>query len=149
MTLMGSGDNHVPLVYVRDVARGAILAATAPEAVGRAYLLVNDERVTQREYVAAIASELGVPAPTRRIPYRLALAAAALAEWQAKVRRSAQPPVTRFGIQLLGGENQFVIDRARRELGFAPETGMEEGVRNAVAWFRVSEPDSLPTGSRS
>ena len=32
---------------------------------------MNDERVTQREYLCAIADELGVPAPTRRMRPRL------------------------------------------------------------------------------
>src|SRR5579871_31762 len=73
MVLMGSGRNHVPLVYVDDVARGALLAATADGALGRAYLLVNDEPVTQAEYFGAIAGELGEPAPRRHIPYKAAV----------------------------------------------------------------------------
>jgi nucleoside-diphosphate-sugar epimerase len=42
----------------------------------------------------------------------------------------------RYGLQLLGGENRFVISRARHELGFSPLTGFAEGVRNSVAWYR-------------
>jgi nucleoside-diphosphate-sugar epimerase len=138
MILMGSGNNHVPLIYVGDVAQGILLASETAQAEGKTYLLVNDERVTQREYFSAIARELGVPAPRWHIPYPLALALGGLAEWLGHMTgRQAPPPVTRYGVQLLGGENRFVIDRARRELGFSPEVGLAEGVKLSVAWYRT------------
>lgn len=138
MILMGNGNNHVPLAYVDDVARGILLASETAQAVGRAYLLVSDEGVTQREYLSAIARELGVPAPTRRIPYHLALALAGLAEQAGHLTgRQAPPPVTRYGVQMSGGENRFVIDRARGDLGFSPEVNLAEGVRRGIEWYRT------------
>lgn len=138
MILMGSGNNHVPLIYVGDVARGILLASETAQAAGRTYLLVSDERVTQREYLGAIARELGVRAPTRRIPYRLALTLGSLAEQFGHLtRRQAAPPVTRYGVQMLGGENSFLIGRARRELGFSPEVSLAEGVRRSIEWYRT------------
>ena len=47
-------------------------------------------------------------------------------------RRQQPPPVMRYGLQLLGGENRFSIARARRELGFSPTVGLAEGVRRSV-----------------
>ena len=89
MVVIGDGDNHVPLIYARDVAEG------------------------------------------------MALALGAAAEWAGHVTRRAQPPpLMRYGVQLLGGENRFDITRARRELGFAPRTSLVEGVRLSVAWYR-------------
>jgi nucleoside-diphosphate-sugar epimerase len=137
MLQIGAGTNHLPLVYVTDVARGVLLAADAPKAIGRAYLLVNDEPVTQRQYLATIARELGVAPPSRRVPYRLALALAAAAEAaQCAVRPQAPPPLTRFGVTLLGGDSRFSIARARTELGFVPQIGIDEGVHLGVAWHR-------------
>jgi nucleoside-diphosphate-sugar epimerase len=100
-------------------------------------VLVNDEPVTQRDYLNAIARELGAPAPSRRIPYRFAVALGAIAESATRVARRRQPPpVTRFGVQLLGGENRYSIGRARRDLGFSPQIGVAEGVRRGVEWYR-------------
>ena len=136
MVQVGRGDNHLPLIFVRDAARGVVLAGQASRAEGRTYLLVNDEQVTQREYLAAIARALGVPEPTRRLPYGLARFAGTSAEAAWKLaHRSEPPPVMRYGMQLLGGENQFVIARARKELGFVPLVDFEEGVRESVDWF--------------
>ena len=137
MVVIGSGKNHVPLVYVEDVARGIVLAGESPDAIGKAYLLVNDEPVTQLDYLGAIATELGAPTPRRHIPYGPALALGAAAEAAGRIsHRTQPPPLMRYGLQLLGGENRFDIGRARHELGFAPRVGMAEGVKRSVSWFR-------------
>jgi nucleoside-diphosphate-sugar epimerase len=140
MMMLGSGENHLPLIYVRDVARGVVLAGEAEEAEGRCYVLVNDEPVTQRDYISAIAAALGAPLPTRRIPYELALSIGAAAEQLGRLLRSrTPPPVMRYGMQMLGGENRFSIARARCDLGFAPLVDLAEGVRRSVDWYRNLE----------
>jgi nucleoside-diphosphate-sugar epimerase len=137
MVRIGSGDNHLPLIYVVDVAEGVLLASEAERAAGRAYLLVNDELVTQRTYLNAIAAELQVPAPARHVPYRLALLLGTTAETLGHLQKRTSPPfLMRYGVQMLGGENRFDITRARQELGFAPRTMLSEGVRRSVAWYR-------------
>src|SRR5262249_32207061 len=121
MRLIGSGRNHLPLVYVRDVAEAMVLASESPQTIGRTYNLVNDEPVTQDDYLSDIFRELGVDPPHRHVPYRVALMIAAVAETLAHLSPSqGSPPVTRFGVSLIGGENLFKIDRARQEFGFSP-----------------------------
>jgi nucleoside-diphosphate-sugar epimerase len=138
MVVIGPGNNHVPLIYVRDVADGILLASEEARAAGHAYLLVNDEPVTQHDYLAAIAAALGVPPPRRHIPYRLALLAGTVAEALGHLmHRQQPPPVTCYGVQLLGAENRFDIRRARHELGFAPQVNLVEGVRRSIAWYQT------------
>ena len=136
MIMVGSGRNHLPLIHVRDVAEGLLLACAAEQAAGRTYLLVNDQPVTQRQFLAAIAAELGAPVPARRIPYRAAMMLGGMAEHLGHLARLRQPPpVMRYGLQLLGGDNRFSITRARRELGFAPRIGLAEGTRDSIEWY--------------
>jgi nucleoside-diphosphate-sugar epimerase len=138
MILVGRGTNRLPLIYVRDVARGILLASEADQAVGRSYLLVNDQPVTERDFIGAIAAELEVPMPTRRLPYRLALTLGASAEAVARLAGGRHaPPVMRYGMQLLGGDNRFTVTRAREELGFEPLVDLAEGVRRSVEWYRA------------
>jgi nucleoside-diphosphate-sugar epimerase len=42
----------------------------------------------------------------------------------------------RYGLQLLGGENRFMISRARHELSFVPGVSLRDGVRRTVEWYR-------------
>src|SRR5205085_12578925 len=92
MVMMGPGRNHLPLIYVRDVAQGIVLASEEARADGRAYLLVNDEPVTQHDYLAAIAAALGVLPPRRHMPYRLALMLGTAAETVGHLLHRQQPP---------------------------------------------------------
>jgi nucleoside-diphosphate-sugar epimerase len=139
LVVIGSGHNHLPLIYVRDAAEGAVLASEADNGVGGAYLLVNDEPVTQSEYFGRIAAELGVAPAQIHVPYRLAVTLGALAETAGRLaRRQQRPPVTRFGVQLVGGENRFSISRARQDLRFSPRVTMAEGVKRSVEWYRAA-----------
>jgi nucleoside-diphosphate-sugar epimerase len=139
MVMVGSGENYLPLIYVEDAARGVLLASESDQAVTRCYLLVNDEPVTQWDFVSAIAAELRVPPPTKHIPYKLGLTLAAVAESVARLADTQRPPpIMRYGIQLLGGENRFIISRARSELGFEPRVDLAEGVRRSVEWYRAT-----------
>ena len=137
--LIGSGKNIVPVVYVRDVAQGLIKAGDAgDEVIGRAYTIADDRCVTQAEYMNTIADALHVPHLSRHIPYTALYAAGRTAEmlWQAMGRRkAAPPPVTTYGVTLLGGNQQFSIEKAFRELGYAPEFDMRRGVMEGVEWY--------------
>ena len=137
MVVIGPGNNQIPLVYVTDVVKGILLASATERAIGREYVLVNDEPVTQSDYLNAIASELRAPLPSRHIPYRLLLKIGTTAEAIGRLLKW-KPPLTRFGVELLGGENRFKIHRARLELGFVPRINLAEGVSKGIAWYRAT-----------
>lgn len=147
--VIGTGHNVVPLVYVRDVAQGLICAGDAgDEAVGEAYTISDDMRVSQGEYLNTIADFLGVPPVTRHLPYRPLYTAARSAEllWSSLGRRNAAPPpVTTYGITLLGGDQLFSIDKARRQLGYAPAYDLMQGLNEGIKWYRSRQ----RTGSTS
>jgi nucleoside-diphosphate-sugar epimerase len=137
--LLGSGENIVPVVYVRDVAQGLIKAGDASDkAIGRAYNIVNDRRVTQAEYLNTIAEALHVPRVSRKLPFPAIYLAGWCAEalWRTVDRnRQTPPPLMTYGVTLLGGDQRFSIDRARHELGYAPEFDVERGVAEGVKWY--------------
>lgn len=147
MVVLGSGRNDIPLVYVRDVAEGMLAAAESDRALGRAYLLVNDQRVTQQDYFDTIAYGLGVPPPTRHVPYQLARLLGATAELVYHAAgRDVPPPLMRYGVEVMGGENRFRIDRARRELGFSPRVALRDGVERSLEWYRSIHDGLVPAG---
>ncbi len=137
--ILGSGKNIVPVVYVRDVAQGLIKAGDAgDEVLGQAYTIVNDQRVTQAQYLNTIADCLGVPHVSLHLPYTAMYVAGRAAEltWQALGRRNAAPPpVTTYGVTLLGGDQVFALDKARKELGYTPEYNLARGVAEGVKWY--------------
>ena len=141
--IIGSGKNIVPSVYVRDVAQGLLKAGDADDtAIGQAYTIANDQRVTQAQYLNTIADCLQVPHVSLHLPYSALYSGARAAElaWQSMGRRNAAPPpVTTYGITLLGGNQLFSIDKARRELGYKPEYDIKRGVAEGVQWYLQSK----------
>jgi nucleoside-diphosphate-sugar epimerase len=134
--IIGSGDNALPLVYVTDVVQGLLLALDRESAVGEAYNITHDRPLTQREFLDAIAHEVGASPPRLRIPYPALYAAGYVAERLALVTRSRlRPPTTRFGVAFLGTDSRCAIDKARRELGYVPRVDLHEGVRLTASWY--------------
>lgn len=142
--LIGSGKNIVPVVYVKDVAQGLIKAGDAGnEVIGRAYNVADDRPVTQAEYLNTIADALQAPHVSRKFPLCALYLTGRAAEivWQAMGRRKgAPPPLTTYGVSLLGENQQFSIDRARRELGYTPSFDVTRGVAEGVRWYLEDRP---------
>jgi nucleoside-diphosphate-sugar epimerase len=134
--IVGSGDNAMPFVYVTDAVKGLLLALDDEHAVGNAYNITNDQPLTQRHLLHAIAGEIGVGPPRLHLPYHLLFAAGHLAERVATLSRSSlRPPITRLGVAFFGTDNRHLIEKARRELGYEPEVSLHDGVRLAAAWY--------------
>ena len=150
--IIGSGKNIVPAVYVRDVAQGLIKAGGAGDsAIGQAYTIADDRRVTQAQYLNTIADCLQVPHVSLHLPYSVIYSGARVAEltWKTLGRRNAAPPpVTTYGVTLLGSEQIFSIGKARRELGYAPEYDITHGVAEGVQWYVQSKQGTQEMGAK-
>jgi nucleoside-diphosphate-sugar epimerase len=143
--IIGSGRNALPLVYATDVVQGLLLCADHDHAAGQTFNITNDEPLTQRQFLHAIAHELGATPPRLHVPYRALYAASYAAERLAAVTRSQRPPaVTRHGVALFGTDNRHAIDKARRDLGYRPRVGLREGVRLAAAWHQTQNGPTAP-----
>jgi len=131
--LIGDGNNLFNLTYAGNEAEGCILAATADKAVGQAYNLSSDGEFTQKQYVNGVAECLGEKPVTKSVPYAVAKHAAFVMEVFGHMFRSTTPPlVTRYSVWLLGRKCFFSPAKARRELGWQPTVGYDEGIRLAV-----------------
>jgi nucleoside-diphosphate-sugar epimerase len=144
--VVGKGDNALPFVYVTDVVQGLLLGLDDDRALGQAYNITNDRPLTQERFLRAIAGEVGASPPRAHVPYRPLYAAGYLAERVATLTRSrSQPVVTRLGVKLFGTDNRHSVEKARRELGFAPRVELDEGVRMAANWYRAQDrPTPVP-----
>jgi len=115
---------------VRDVARGHV-DALERGTPGEPYILGGTNLATT-DFVRRVAQACG-RAPPRRIPYRVALAAAAVGEWWDR-RRGRE---TKVSPQLVRASHLFTFVRsakAQRTLGYSIRP-FEETLRDTLAWF--------------
>ncbi len=142
LRIIGSGENRPHLVYAGDVAEAAVRAGTSDRASGGIYNLDGRRECTQREFFEAVADLCDEPPPTRGIPleaaYVLALASEA---WGHLTRRATPPNLTRYLVILAGGEADFDLSRAKRELEWEPRTPFAQG-------FKLTR-ESFSSGIRS
>jgi nucleoside-diphosphate-sugar epimerase len=130
---LGRGRNALPLTYVDNVVDGILLALTSPNAAGGAFNLVDDPQPRAREAAkqADAVTQGGVrfvglpPAPLKALASRLeAKAAEADAE--------TPPKLSNFQIASATRDVRYATTRAREDLGWEPEIGLEEGLRRTL-----------------
>jgi UDP-glucose 4-epimerase len=105
LAIAGDGQQARQFVYVEDLAAG-IVAALSPQAAGRTYNLVGNERTSVRDIADAVCRQVA-PVPIVHVPER--------------------PSDVQLG--RVSGE------RAAAELGWRPAVGFEEGLRRYVDWL--------------
>ena len=141
--VIGSGCNRVPFAYVDDVVQGLLLVLEHEEARGQIYNIADDRSPTQGELLREIAEQLGTRIPRIHVPYAALYTTAFTAETVAKLTRNPHAVVTRFGVALYGGDNRVSIDKARQELGYAPQVSLSQGVSMTAAWYRDRSGDRV------
>ncbi|MCA1844971.1 MAG: NAD-dependent epimerase/dehydratase family protein [Actinobacteria bacterium] len=143
---VGDGTKLLNLSYVDDVAAAMLLAATVPAAAGQTYNVTDGTETSLRDFVEFLCRELGIPAPTKRIPPPVAFAACYAAEALARARRAKQAPrLSRGRMRFLYYNQLYSGDKARRQLGYRPRYTYREGIAPTLAWYREQNllPDAL------
>lgn len=141
--MIGDGTNLIHPVFIDDLVDGLMkILPGDPAATGadrlkpRVFNLAGVKPVPFGEFCDTIARAIGRKRlPAMRIPKGLASAAGRFFEIAHKVTR-LQPPLTTETVKFLTSDRSYDISRARTVLGWQPVTGIEEGTRRAVAWYR-------------
>jgi len=131
---IGHRPKLTPLIHVKDAVQGLLLAA-AKGRPGEIYLITNQQSEPFDQLRKIIQDALGI----RRIPLYIpewgALAAAIVLEklfsFLGKV-----PPVSRKNIESTLADRIFSIEKAQKELNFAPQIDPEQGLKETVLWYK-------------
>jgi dihydroflavonol-4-reductase len=135
-------DTGLNFAHVDDVAAGHLLAFERGR-IGERYIL-GGENLTLAQVLGIVCPLAGRKAPKIRLPADLILPLAYAAEAVSRLT-GREPFVTVDGVRLAKKLMFFKIDKARRELGYAPRPAVE-GFRDAVAWFQAS--GSVPCNAK-
>jgi nucleoside-diphosphate-sugar epimerase len=129
---IGPGTNHLSCVYAGNVATAIVAALEAPVSGFRAYNVTSDAPppLTVREFLEAFAAACGVRPRFFRLPTRVARVVMSL--WTG-------PALARAALSFITGENPYVTDRARTELGWTPHLATREAIARTVRWEGANE----------
>ena len=132
----GNRDQWMSIVHVDDLARGVMLASSRPEAVGETFFVANEQPVQWRDLFHEAALSTG-----RRIRADVEFPA-----WLVRSGAKAGDVVSRItgraglltsGKIALTKPRYWVCsaERIRRALGFAPLTGLRDGLAETYRWY--------------
>jgi nucleoside-diphosphate-sugar epimerase len=134
---LGNGAQLLNTIYVGNLVEALLLAEQKEGVVGQVYNLTDGEPVSKRRFIEGIAAGLGVPPPRSSVPLWVARLAAVVMETWARKRGDAVPPrLTQARLKFLGLNLDFSIEKAKRELGYAPRWTFDQALAETVAWYR-------------
>jgi nucleoside-diphosphate-sugar epimerase len=133
---LGRGKIYYHLTYIDDLVQGFMLCGELPAAGNRTYILAGPEVTTLNDLVAIVANVAGVRTPTLHAPVWPFWLAGAACE-AACAPFGIEPPLYRRRVDFFTKSRAFDIGRAKRDLGYAPQIGLREGISRTIEWYRA------------
>jgi nucleoside-diphosphate-sugar epimerase len=139
MATIDGGRARGGFTYVCNVVDAMVQASVSEAALGQAYNIADGTNATWADYLRLFAAGLGYPSPWINLSSNAATSLARVFEGIYKtLRLPGRPLLTQHAVKLLGIDQEFPADKARRDFGFAPSVSIEEGIARSVAWVRHS-----------
>ena len=135
---IGDGENRRTLIYDRDVARAAVLAAGHPAAAGKIFNVSDGQFHTLNEIITVMCMCLGRRCPRISVPVAPVRFAVGVLEDAARLF-GRKFPIGRGTIDKYTEDVAVDSQRIRTELGFVPEYDLVKGWREVKDRDRRSE----------
>jgi dihydroflavonol-4-reductase len=128
-------DTGLNLVDVAECARGHVAALEKGKS-GERYIL-GGENLTLKQILDKLAAITGLPSPSMRVPYVVALATGVVDQVFTGYIRNREPRATIDAVRM-GRKKMFVSSgKAERDLGWKT-LPVDGGLRRAVEWFQAN-----------
>jgi nucleoside-diphosphate-sugar epimerase len=130
--------------YVGNIADAVLLAIDAPAetVVGEVFNITDGEFVSKRKFFETIADGLGLKRPRGFPPVPVWLARM-MANWREGAFRRQNKPhpprITQAQLKFAGLNLDFSIAKARTKLGYTPRVLFDEGMKQALEWYRTEK----------
>jgi nucleoside-diphosphate-sugar epimerase len=131
--IVGKGDNLRSMSYVDNTVQGLLLARDVDRAAGQTFWITDSRPYSFIEILETVGKLLGVSIRPRYLP-KVTGDFARLADSLLQMSGLYNQEVHVLGE--LGESIAVSIDKAHKELGYAPQIELEEGMRRSIEWCR-------------
>ncbi|HEX3553988.1 MAG TPA: NAD-dependent epimerase/dehydratase family protein [Thermoanaerobaculia bacterium] len=133
--MFGDGRTLYHPLYVDNLVDAFLAAMADGRGDGEAYLIADEEYVQIEDLVRRVGRSLGVEV---RIPHFPVWPVVAVGHVVEKACRpfGIAPPIFPRRVDWYRQNRAFRIDKAKRDLGWAPRVGLDEGLRRTAEWYR-------------
>jgi nucleoside-diphosphate-sugar epimerase len=133
--MFGSGDTYYHPVYIDNLVDAFELAMAAGVGAGEAYIIADEEYCSIRTLVEKVGKALGAEVRIRKFPIGPLIVAGHLCEKLCKPF-GINPPIFPRRVDWFRQVRAFKIDKAKADLSYQPQVGIDEGLRRTAEWYR-------------
>ena len=133
--MFGNGKTLYHPLYIDNLVDAFVLAQKPGKGEGQAYLIADEEYVAIEDLVRRVAKALGVEVKIPHYPVWPVVVAGYVCEKVCKPFR-VTPPIFPRRVDWYRQNRAFKIDKAKRDLGYRPAVGLDEGLRRTAEWYR-------------
>jgi len=106
------------------------------DAGGRAFFIGQEKPVFLWDWINGLFAAVGIEQVQKKVPFAAAFAiGSALECTYTLLKKTAEPPMTRFVSLQLAKSHWFSQAAAGELLGYVPEVSIEEGMKLLVPWI--------------
>jgi len=134
--MFGSGETFYHPVYIDNLVDSFVLAMAEGVGAGQEYIIADEEYFSLEELVTRVGKALGREVTVPRYPLWPLIIAGHICEKACKPF-GINPPIFPRRVDWFRQVRAFNIDKARRDLGYKPAVGIDEGLRLTGEWYRA------------
>lgn len=133
--MFGNGRTLYHPVYIDNLVDAFLLAMEDGKGDGEAYLIADEQYLEIEDLVRRVGKALGVDVRIPHYPVWPVVVAGHVVEKACKPF-GIHPPIFPRRVDWYRQNRAFRIDKARRDLGYQPRVGIDEGLRRTAEWYR-------------
>ena len=133
--MFGSGKTFYHPVYIDNLVDAFVLAMDPGVGAGEAYIIGDEEYLSIEELVRKVARAIDVEFSVPHLPIGPLIVAGHICERVCKPF-GINPPIFPRRVDWFRQVRAFRIDKAKRDLGYNPRVGLDEGLRKTGEWYR-------------
>jgi nucleoside-diphosphate-sugar epimerase len=151
--MFGSGQTYYHPVYIDNLFDAFILAMDMEKGRGETYIIADEEYASIEDLVRRVGKAMNREAKIVRFPFMPLYLAAHVCEKLCKPF-GISPPLFPRRADWYRQVRAFKIEKARRDLGYNPPIGLDEGLRRTAEWYwkngyLVDAESQVPAGAES
>jgi nucleoside-diphosphate-sugar epimerase len=133
--MFGSGRTYYHPLYIDNLVDAFVLTMEDGKGDGEVYLIADEEYLEIEDLVRRVGKALNVDVKVPHYPVWPVVAVGHVVE-KACRPFGITPPIFPRRVDWYRQNRAFKIDKAKRELGYRPRVGIDEGLRKTAEWYR-------------
>lgn len=133
--MFGSGKTFYHPLYIDNLIDALMLAMEGDKGNGQAYLIADEDFLSIEELVRKVGRALDVDVSIKHYPIIPLIIAGNVFEKLCRPFKIT-PPIFPRRVDWYRQNRAFKIDNARKELGYRPKVGIDEGLKITAEWYK-------------